>query len=174
MTLAQQFPTFWRTLAELLGGMLHRFAYLDEQAGKTRERSRSGNESAFGSMQVYTGEYSFAVDGGAISLINLTAAGIEIPIGAIVRRAWIEVLTVVTSGGAATISLGIETPADLLAATLVSGSPYSTATPKDLPLASATPAIKTAAARRVTMTIAAFALTAGRFRVHVEYLDTRA
>lgn len=114
--------------------------------------------------QVYRGDYSFAVDGGAVGVIALSGAT-GIPSGAIVTRSWIEVTTAPTSAGAATISVGVEGAADIQAAAAISGAPWSTTGVKT---GSAT--FKTTAARDVSITIGIAALTAGVFRVYVEYI----
>lgn len=120
------------------------------------------------------GEYSFAVDGGAVSTITLrsgtTGFGGGVPSGAVILGGYIEVDVAVTSGGAATVSVGSEGAADLLAATLVSGAPWSTTGRKSItPVFTGASSVKTTAARSLTITIAAAALTAGVFRVVVFY-----
>src|SRR5688500_17062465 len=67
---------------------------------------------------VVRGRYDFAVDGGAISTIALTS-GLVIPAGAIITRGYIEVLTALTSGGAATIACQVEAANDILTAVAV-------------------------------------------------------
>lgn len=123
--------------------------------------------------QVATFEYDFDVDGGAIGAINLRGAGNgganTIPDDAIICEVLTESIDAVTSAGAATIALGITGNADAFeAATAISDNSYDTAGTIDakaneLPL-------KTAAAVNVIATVADFALTAGKFHVHVEYL----
>lgn len=119
------------------------------------------------------GEYSFAVDGGAVSTITLRgggSAGNGIPSGSVILGGYIEVDTAVTSGGAATISVGSEGAADLLAAAAISGAPWSTTGRKSvIPVFTGASSVKTTAARSITITIATAALTAGVFRVVVFY-----
>lgn len=106
--------------------------------------------------------YDFASEGGAVSQITLR--GDTVPLGAMCRLVDIVIDTVPTSGGAATISLDLESAADLQAAVAYNGAPYSTTGIKS--------AIKnptTTADRAVKATIAGAALTAGKFRVVVEY-----
>lgn len=120
-----------------------------------------------------SGEYSFAVDGGAVSTITLrsgNSAGNTIPSGAVILGGYLEVDTAVTSGGAATVSVGSEGAADLVAAAAVSGAPWSTTGRKSIvPVFTGASAVKTTAARSLTITIATAALTAGVFRVVVFY-----
>lgn len=118
-------------------------------------------------FQVYRGDYSFAVDGGAVSTIALTG-GTIIPSGAILLAAYIEVVTPPTSGGAATIAVQVESAGDVQAAAAVSGAPWSTTGVK---LSSArtfaAAPVKTTAARDISIVIATATLTAGAFRVYV-------
>src|SRR2546428_2594298 len=72
-------------------------------------------------LKTAIGEYDFAVDGGAISSINLRCnptdtLGGEIPNGAVIQGGYIEVDTIVTSGGAATIAINSEAAGSVLAA----------------------------------------------------------
>ncbi|NET97612.1 hypothetical protein, partial [Okeania sp. SIO1H2] len=61
--------------------------------------------------------YDFAIHGGAISTITLDTA--TIPDNAIITGAYVDVLTDPTSGGSATIALGLNTTTDVLAATAI-------------------------------------------------------
>jgi hypothetical protein len=108
--------------------------------------------------------YDFAVDGGAVGTINLLPAA-AIPSGAVITRALLRVLTVPTSGGAATIALQIEAAGDLQAATAFNAAPFSTVGAKALGAN-----ITTTAARNIAAVIAAAALTAGKFEVIVFYV----
>lgn len=120
-----------------------------------------------------SGEYSFAVDGGAVSTITLrssNSAGNSIPGGSVILGGYIEVDTAVTSGGAATISVGSEAAADLLAAAAIGGAPWSTTGRKSvIPVFTGVTTVKTTVARSLTVTVATAALTAGIFRVVVFY-----
>jgi hypothetical protein len=117
-------------------------------------------------------EYDFAVSGGAISTINLVpldGSSGTIPSGAVITDTVVEVLTAVTSGGAGTAALKIEAANDVVNATVVSGAPWSTTGRKaGIPLSAAT-SLKTTAARTPAVVIAAFAATAGKFRLYVSY-----
>ena len=121
------------------------------------------------------GEYDFAVDGGAISTITLRSApsdsnGNEIPSGSIIMGGYIEVDTVPTAGGAATVGVNSEAAADLQTAITIAGAPWSTTGRKAItPVFTAGSGVKTTARRNLAVTIAAFALTAGKFRVVVWY-----
>lgn len=123
-----------------------------------------------GLPKVAVGLYDFATDGGAVSTITLR--GGSIPSGAIIIDALIHVDTVPTSAGAPTISVGTEAAADINAAALISGAPWSTAGAKRGGVLTATAApIKTTAARSLSIAVAVAALTAGRFKVFVWYVE---
>ena len=121
------------------------------------------------------GEYDFAVDGGAVSTITLRAAtsdsnGNEIPAGSVITGGYIEVDTVPTAGGAATVGVNSEAAGDLQTAITIAGAPWSTTGRKAItPVFTAGSGVKTTARRNLAVTIAAFALTAGKFRVVVWY-----
>lgn len=112
--------------------------------------------------------YDFAVHGGAVGAVPLR---VSLPSGAIVTNAFLRVRTAPTSGGSATISLGIEGAADLVAATAISSAPWSTTGLKLCIPDAATVADQfiTTAVREITATIATAALTAGAFDVFVDY-----
>lgn len=122
-----------------------------------------------------SGEYDFAVDGGAIGTITLRSAGGAVigntlPAGSIVTGGYIEVDTALTSGGAATVAVTAEAAGDTLVAAAVSGAPWSTTGRKSIVQAfTGVTSVKTTVGRSMTMTIATATLTAGKFRVVVFY-----
>jgi hypothetical protein len=122
-----------------------------------------------------SGEYDFAVDGGAVSTITLRSAGgaslgNEIPAGSVITGGYIEVDTAVTSGGAATLGVNSEGAGDLLAATVVSGAPWSSTGRKSItPAFTGASSVKTTVKRNLAVTVAVAALTAGKFRLVVFY-----
>lgn len=122
-----------------------------------------------GQPQFAHGVYDFAVDGGAVSDIALRGDSV-IPSGAIIIDSFIRVNTILTSGGAATIAVKSEAAADIQAVAAVGAAPWSTAGAKRGSHISTTAPILTTAARTLTVTIAAAALTAGKFTVVVEYV----
>jgi hypothetical protein len=121
------------------------------------------------------GEYDVAVDGGAVGTITLrgpaaSSLGNDIPPGSVIEGGYIEVDTAVTSGGAATIAANSEAAGDLLAAAAVSGAPWSTTGRKSItPAFTGATTVKASVRRSLAITIAAAALTAGKFRVVVYY-----
>ena len=114
--------------------------------------------------------YDFATDGGAVGAINLR--GDKLPAGAVIVNSLIDVVTPVTSGGAATVSLGTEAATDIRAAATLATAPAlgTAATPRGAVTGSSA-AVKLTADRHVVATIATAALTAGRFSVLIEYVE---
>ena len=119
------------------------------------------------------GEYDFAVDAGAIGSITLrgsTGSGNFIPSGSYILGGFIEVTTLLTSGGAATVAINGNAAGDLVVAAAVSGAPWSTAGLKSIiPVFTGATAIKTTADRSIVATIAAATITAGKFSVVLFY-----
>jgi hypothetical protein len=124
-----------------------------------------------GGFQMYRGDYSFAADGGAVSTIALTGQT-GIPSGATLLAAYIDVTTILASGGAPTVAVQVESAGDIQAAAAFNGAPWSTTGVK---LSSArtfaTAPIKTTAARDISIVIATATLTGGAFRVYVVYIN---
>lgn len=124
-------------------------------------------------VKTWVGEYDFAVDGGVVGTITLRGVGAAagpIPNGAVVYDGYLEVLTLVTSGGAATGALQVEAANDTVNAAVVSGTPWSTTGVKSLIEAGAgANAVKTTAARSPAFVIGAANLTAGKFRLVLTY-----
>lgn len=137
---------------------------------KTNRGGNVGSARYTGRTKWARGYYDFATDGGAIGALNLR--GDQIPSGARVLATYIDVVTPVTSGGAATVSLGVETATDVRAAATLATAPSlaSAATPLGA-ITRATAATKTTADRHIVATVATATLTAGRFSVLVEYIE---
>ncbi len=128
----------------------------------------SGGYTAPGVKSV-RGRYDFAVDGGAVGDIDLTSA--SIPANAVVLGGFVEVDTVPTSGGSATIAVKVEGAGDIIAAAAISGAPWSTTGRKSvIPVFTGATTVKTSAARKVQATVATAALTAGVFDVVLFYV----
>lgn len=124
-------------------------------------------------LKVARGDYDFAVDGGAVGTIGLIGSAV-IPAGAIIICGFIDVLTTLTSGGAATIAVQVESAGDIVAATGVAS--WTAGLKNVLPAMTsgsitAATAVKTTAARDISVVIGAAALTAGKFRVVLHYLE---
>lgn len=121
-------------------------------------------------LSVARGDYSFAVDGGAVGTIALMGAT-NIPSGATILGGWLEVTTVPTSGGAATIGVQVEAAGDIVAAAVISGAPWSTTGRKSvIPVFTGASAVRTTASRDISIVIGTAALTAGVFKVVLLYL----
>ena len=114
--------------------------------------------------------YDFSVLGGAAGALTMTAEDgsvQSIPGGAIITNAHAEVETAVTSGGSATVALGIIANSDAFLGATAKGSLGADVvlnTANDLPL-------KPGVAAPVLVTIATAALTAGKIRLYVEYIE---
>jgi hypothetical protein len=126
-----------------------------------------------GALKSWQGEYDFAVDAGAIGTIALRGVnGTQgpIPSGAYVYGGVLDILTLFTTGTAATAALTVEAANDIVSATVVSGAPYSTAGVKagSVVLVNATPT-KTTAARSPSIVIATGTVTAGKLRLTLFY-----
>lgn len=126
-----------------------------------------------GPNRTYTFEYDFAEHGGAAGAITLTDAdprnsnaALVIPDNFLVLDAWVEGITTATSGGSATVKLGITGNDDCFCpATAYNNGEFDagvvTIVGSELPL-------KMTADVSVLATIATADLTAGKFWVHVE------
>lgn len=136
-----------------------------EGAGKI-----GASELGLGLRKPAVGLYDFAVEGGAVSTINLR--GDKIPNGAIIVDALLQVDTALTGGtGTDTLSLGSEAAADLQTAAARSGAPWSTTGAKRVTLDADAVPVKTTAERSLQFVIAGTALTAGKFRLAVWYVE---
>jgi hypothetical protein len=124
----------------------------------------------FGRLRTARCVYDFAVDGGADALITPTN-GETIPINAVVLGAFINVITAVTSGGSATVSVGLSAGAGGAAALLAATAKASLGT--GLTVGVPTPAVpvKMSAAGKITFTPAVAVLTAGKIEVVVLYFQ---
>lgn len=120
-------------------------------------------------LQVHEYLYDFAVDAGAQGTISLSAKFHPLPTGAIVKAATVYVATAATSGGSATVSIGLGTDVDGLVAATAVASLTENAVIVGAGAGLAT-YVADAAAGAVTATIATADLTAGKIQVLVEFL----
>lgn len=132
-------------------------------------RKVGAGQLGIGQVKTAVGLYDFASEGGAVSDIILR--GDSIPSGAIIVDALIEVETVPTSAGAATIAIKTEGAADINAADAISGAPWSTAGVKRADLTATAAPVKTTAERDIVATVGTADLTAGKFTVLVHYIE---
>lgn len=105
--------------------------------------------------------YDFSVDAGAIGALDVFTANQDVTI----LEAYVKVLTTCTSGGLATLAIGIDADPD----TIVDETAVASLTAGALiqPIAAVCP-VKLASGAKIKMNIADFALTAGKFEVVVE------
>jgi hypothetical protein len=121
-------------------------------------------------LKTWKGEYSFAVDGGAIGTITLRSNDGPLPVGSYVVGGLLDVTTLFTTGTSATGALQVEGANDIVSATIVSGAPYSTTGQKDVvPDATGSTAIELTAARSPAFVIATGTVTAGAFKLVLFY-----
>lgn len=102
--------------------------------------------------------YDFAVHGGVVGDIGL---GVYVPKDTVILDGLLDVVDAVTGGTSATIALKVEGAADVLAAAVL-GTNGTEGLHDVVPDGSAAKAIKTTAARQVTLTVGVAALTAGK------------
>lgn len=112
-------------------------------------------------------KYDFSNDGGSQGDIGL---GLTVPSGSLILGAYINVTTVPTSGGAATIALKSEGAADINDADAISGAPWSTTGWKAADLSVGSAPIELTADREINATVGTADLTAGVFEVVVLFL----
>jgi hypothetical protein len=120
-------------------------------------------------LKAIRGRYDFAVDGGTVGAHALTVE--EIPANAYVLGGFVEVDTALT-GATATMAISVEGAGDIVAATVVTGAPYSSTGRKDIiPDFTGSAIVKATAARKIVGTIAVAAVTAGVFDVVLWYVQ---
>jgi hypothetical protein len=120
--------------------------------------------------------YDFAVSGGAVGAISLSAlAGKSIPAGALVTAVYAKVVTAFTSGGAATVSWGPTADPDGYSgaakamAAMVDDAAFSGQEDSGALLDGVYPVVA-ANSQDMLLTIAVAALTAGKMAIVVKYL----
>ncbi len=115
--------------------------------------------------------YDFAVDGGAISSINLKDEFgnlIIFPIGAIITNVTLDVITPCTTSASGTLALDSQGAGDLLTATAAASVTGKLA---GTPVGTAATWVKIAStAKQLKATIATGALTAGKAYIFIEYV----
>lgn len=122
------------------------------------------------SLNVVKGTYDFTVQAGAIGSLNLnddTGVPLILPNGATVLYAVVVHSVACTSGGSATVSLGLKTAVDVLAATAVASM---TGVVPGAPTFAANAITSFGADKPLTMAIATATLTAGKFSVYLVYV----
>lgn len=121
-------------------------------------------------LKSWRGFFDFAIDGGAISTITLRSDDGELPNGAVIEGGYLDVITILASAGAPTVAVQSEAAADLQAAAAFNGAPWSTVGRKSvIPAFTGATTVKTTAARKPAIVIAAATLTGGKFEVVLFY-----
>jgi len=121
-------------------------------------------------LKTWTGDYSFAVDGGAVGTITLRSNDGPIPNGSVVVGGVLDVTTAATSSGSATIALQVNAANDIVNAAAFDGAPWSSTGVKDIiPDNTGSTAVKCTAQRSPKIVIGTAALTAGVFRLILTY-----
>lgn len=118
-----------------------------------------------------SGEYDFAVDGGAIGTITLRSApdhpvGNDIPPGSVIMGGYVEVDTACLSA-TGTMAVQAEAAGDVLAATAQAG--LTVGRKSVIPVFTGASSVKTTVRRNLQLVIATAAFTAGKLRVVVFY-----
>lgn len=110
--------------------------------------------------------YDFAVHGGATGTISIGS----IPSGSRIRGGFLDVVTALTSGGAASVGIDSQGTGDIVATALISGAPWSTAGAKAIIPKANTPeaSILMTADRNVSINITVANLTAGKFNLYLD------
>lgn len=108
--------------------------------------------------------YDFAVDGGAQGTITLRSNDGPIPAGSYIAGGVLDVTAALTSGGAGTAAVQIESANDTVNAAAVSGAPWSAQARKSLIEAfTGATSVKTTVAQTPALVIGTADLTAGSF-----------
>ena len=115
--------------------------------------------------------WDFAVDGGAISAIDL---GITIPTNSIIVGGVLDVQTTCTSAtDVGTGAISVEGANDIVTAVAIgTGTPWDQGFRVIIPKWTAATFVKTTAARAITFTIAVEAFTASKFTISLAYIPT--
>lgn len=137
---------------------------IEVESGGQIDDSAVATDDALSNLRVARATYDFAVNGGDISAIGL---GVTIPDNAIIVGGFYDVITTHTSSGdSATLAIHVEGANDIVNAVAIgTGTPWDAGQRAIIPKAT-TPestAVKTSAAREITVTIAVEAVTAGKF-----------
>jgi len=112
--------------------------------------------------------YDFSVDGGAVGAHLLN---VKIPSGAFITRVFLEKTTTFASaGGTGTIALSLVSAGDILAA--VDADTLTGTFTATIPVNTPATFVKNTASteKELTLTVATEALTAGKYRIYVEYM----
>lgn len=121
-------------------------------------------------LKAQTASYSFARHGGAIGAILLPLP-YSIPVGSVIREVIINSTSALTSAGAATVSIGVKTAAEFVAAAAFTAGPFNGNAGSLPPVAAPACPVSSAVISSVIVTVGAAALTGGAFTATVLYLE---
>lgn len=148
------------------GNMWAMLRQLVESQGPMNPSDQQGG----GGAQLAKATYDFSVDGGAIGTILLVSSPV-IPVGAIIFGGLIDIPVTLTSGGAATVAIGLGSGAQAAALKAATGfATYANGSILPLiPVWTAASAFIVAADTKISVTIAAATVTAGKVAVNIYY-----
>ena len=146
--------------------------------GQGFQNSQLGTKVMRDAMHDAVYQYSFAIDGGAISTKTVlrqpatqgsaASSSSSLPKGAIVVGCYIDVITALTTSASGTMALSTgQAAADLKSATAAASYTGIVAC---IPVNTAAAAIKLTADSTPYFAIATGAITAGKFNLHVQYM----
>lgn len=141
---------------------------LANQRFNARERTILAQTS--GPKRMLTAVYNFSTQGGAIGSIELKdedGKSMSIPANACITRLFTDVQTAFTSGGSATVAIAVG------ATVLKAATAFNDATLTGFDAQTVT-AVKVTVASVPQITVAVAALTAGKMRVFIEYIQSDA
>jgi len=117
--------------------------------------------------KIVKGVYDFSVQGGAQGTYSL---GVELPIHAVVTRSYVDVLATVLPDSAV-LGVGSASDADIVAAS-AAGSVFEIGQSEGVQTGTAASMLKMTAKKTVYVKIATDDVTAGKFNVFIEYLNS--
>lgn len=132
--------------------------------------TQGGTPGGVASKKIYEFVYDFAVLGGAVAAIPLTALNGAIPAAFVITNAFVDVQTLIAGAAGTAAALSVEGANDLVSATIVAGAPWSATGLKVTIVLPATLAlwIKTSQARTPAFTPSVHVVTAGKFHLFIE------
>lgn len=123
------------------------------------------SEHVAGLQNETTALYDFALYGGAITVAPITLALTKpIPAGSAITQVGIQAISAFTSGGAATVSLGLNTNTDIANAVAFNNALFTATTVSLATVRAATNQFY------LKLSIAGAALTAGKYQVRILYI----
>lgn len=118
-------------------------------------------------LQVIEVQYDYANDGGATGVLDLFTA----PVAMVVHSAHLKVVTTCTSGGSATVIVGVVGGVTNAIVTATAGAVANLTSNAVIPSDAAGVGMYLGAGSKIGMTIGTAALTAGKFKVVLTVSD---